>query len=208
MKKLGLAVGVVLATAMPWAQAQDKSGAKGDAKADVVVTKEPGKAKMAGIAKITAKVLAVDAANRQLTLKGPRGKEEVVTVSQDVKNFDQIKVGDDVVVRYYEALSLTLVKDGKELVERKEKSGAVKAKPGERPAAAVGRQVEVVANVTAVDAKTQKVTLKGPNQTVEMKVPDPEQFKLIKVGDQIKAVYEEAVALSVETAPAKAAPKK
>jgi hypothetical protein len=204
MKHLGLAVGVVLATVMPWAQAQDK----GDPKADVVVVKKPGQAKMAGVATITAKVLAIDAANRQLTLKGPRGNETVVTVSPDVKNFDQIKVGDDVVARYYEALSLTLVKDGKELVERKESADAYKAKAGERPAAAVGRQVEVMADVTAVNPKTQKVTLRGPKQTVELKVADPEQFKLIKVGDQIKAVYQEAVALSVEPAKAKAPPAK
>jgi hypothetical protein len=39
---------------------------------------------------------------------------------------------------------------------------------------------------------------------VQLKVPDPGQFKLVKVGDQIQAVYTEAVALSVEpAAPAK-----
>ena len=66
----------------------------------------------------------------------------------------------------------------------------------------MGRQVEVTADVIAVDAKTQTLTLKGPKQTVELKVPDPAQFKMVKVGDQIQAVYTEALALSVETAPA------
>jgi Cu/Ag efflux protein CusF len=63
--------------------------------------------------------------------------------------------------------------------------------------------MEVTANVTAVDAKTQTVTLKGPKRTVDLKVPDPGQFKLIKVGDQIQAVYTEALALAVEPAPKK-----
>jgi len=54
--------------------------------------------------------------------------------------------------------------------------------------------------VIAVNAKTQTVTLKGPKHTVDLKVPDKGQFKLIKVGDQVQAVYTEAVAVSVEPA--------
>jgi Cu/Ag efflux protein CusF len=46
------------------------------------------------------------------------------------------------------------------------------------------------------------VTLRGPKQTVDLRVNDPEQLKLIKVGDQIEAVYAQALALSVEPAPA------
>ncbi|HSS70100.1 MAG TPA: hypothetical protein VLQ46_05540, partial [Casimicrobiaceae bacterium] len=72
------------------------------------------------------------------------------------------------------------------------------AKPGEKPAAGVGRQVQVTANVVAVDAATQTVTLRGPKQTVNLHVNDPAQFKLVKVGDQVEATYTEAVALSVE----------
>ena len=57
----------------------------------------------------------------------------------------------------------------------------------------------ITADVIAIDAKTQTLTLKGPKQTVELRVPDPKQFKLVKVGDQIQATYTEAVAISVET---------
>ena len=55
----------------------------------------------------------------------------------------------------------------------------------------------------AVDAETQQVTLKGPNRTVDLHVDDPEQLKLIKVGDQIEAVYTQAVAVTVEPVAAK-----
>jgi len=44
------------------------------------------------------------------------------------------------------------------------------------------------------------IRLRGPERQVELKVSDPAQLKLIKVGDQIHAVYTEAVALSVEPA--------
>ena len=53
----------------------------------------------------------------------------------------------------------------------------------------------------AVDTKNKIVTLRGPKQTVDPRVNDPEQLKLIKVGDQIEAVYAQALALSVEPAP-------
>jgi Cu/Ag efflux protein CusF len=66
----------------------------------------------------------------------------------------------------------------------------------------VAQQLEVTADVTAVDKKKQIVTLRGPNRTVDLKVRDPEQLKLIKVGDQVQAVYTEALALGLEPAAA------
>jgi len=177
---------------------------KPDAKSAAMVASAPGTATVASAVSISASVEAIDKAQRKLTLKGPKGNVQTVTAGPEVRNFDQIKVGDLVVARYVESLTLTLKKDGKELRAKTETTDAARAKAGEKPAGIVGRQVEVTADVIAVDAKTQTLTLKGPNQTVELKVPDPAQFKLVKVGDQIQATYTEAVALSVETAaPAK-----
>ena len=180
------------------ANAQKASG-------DTAVTKEssPGKATIAQAHTIVATVEAVDAAQRQVTLKGPKGKVVPLTVGPDVRNLEQVKVGDRVSVRYLEALTLTLKKDGKALPSSTKASDAARAKAGERPGGAVAEQVTVTADVTAVDAKTGIVTLKGPKQVVDLHVADPEQLKLIKVGDQIEAVYTQALALSVEPAAAK-----
>lgn len=168
--------------------------------AAVVTKKEPGKVAVAEVTKITATVEAIDQSKRQVTLKGPKGNTLVLPVSPDAKNFDQVKVGDKVVVGYIQALSMTLKKGGKELPSKTEKSDMARAASGEQPAGAVARQVTVIADVTAVDAKTSTVTLKGPERVVDLKVRDPEQFKLIKVGDQIEAVYSEGLAVSVEPA--------
>jgi hypothetical protein len=62
----------------------------------------------------------------------------------------------------------------------------------------VAREVKVVANVVAVDPKKQTVRLRGPERTVDLKVRDPNQLKLMKVGDQVEATYIEATAISVE----------
>jgi hypothetical protein len=123
-----------------------------------------------------------------------------MTVDPQVRNLEQVKVGDQVVVRYFEALSLTLKKDGKELRGSTEQTDAVRTPKGDRPGGAVAKETEVTADVIAVNAKTQTVTLKGPKHTVDLKVPDKGQFKLIKVGDQIQAVYTEALAVGVEPA--------
>ena len=121
-------------------------------------------------------------------------------VGSDVRNLDQVKVGDRVVVHYVEALSLALMKGGKELRSRSETSDSARTAAGERPGAAAGAQIRVTADVIGVDRKHHVVTLRGPKQVVELHVRDPEQLKLIKVGDQIDAVYTEALALAVEPA--------
>jgi ribosomal protein L6P/L9E len=59
----------------------------------------------------------------------------------------------------------------------------------------------------AVDPKASTITVKGPKgNLVTLDVQNPDQFKVVKKGDQIEATYTEALALSVEPAP-KAATK-
>jgi Cu/Ag efflux protein CusF len=175
-----------------------------DGNTATVTESSPGKVAVAKSTKVTATVEAIDQQTREVTLKGPNGKLHTMTAGPDVRNLDKVKVGDRVVVRYVEALSLTLKKDGKELRSRKDTEGAKRAAAGEQPGGAAAQVVEVTADVVAVNAKTQTVTLRGPNRTVDLKVRDPEQFKLIKVGDQVEAVYQQAMAIGVEpAAPAK-----
>jgi Cu/Ag efflux protein CusF len=169
-----------------------------------VVATAPGKAVIAETVKITATITAIDKATRDVTLKGPQGNELTVTAGPDVKNFDQLKVGDQVALQYVEALSLELKKGGGAKVAKTEKTDAVAAKKGEAPGGAAGRQVTVVADVVALDPAKQIVTLKGPKQTVNLRVPDPAQFKNIAKGDQVEATFTQAMAVAVEPA----APKK
>jgi hypothetical protein len=198
MNKLAILVVTVIAGVSASALAQTPAAQGG-----TMTATAPGKGVAANVVEITASVQAVDKANRTVTIKGPRGRVETVTAGPEVKNFDQIKVGDNVVLRYVEALSLELKKGGTAPVARTDREVGGTAKPGEKPAAGVGRQIHVTANVVAVDAATQTVSLKGPKRTVDLHVGDPEQFKLVKVGDQVEATYTEAVALSVEPVAAK-----
>jgi hypothetical protein len=194
-----IAAGSVAAPAF----AQKKPAVAGDS----VQLTAPGQGGAAAVVQISASVEAIDAANRTVTLKGPRGNVVTLDIGPQVRNFDQIKVGDFVVVKYAEALSLELKKDGSGIRERSEKTEARRAEPGAKPEAGAARQVTVTADVMAVNPKARTITLRGPKRTVDLKVNDPEQLKLVKVGDQVVATYVEAVAVSVEPGKAPAAKK-
>jgi hypothetical protein len=167
----------------------------------VFTTTAPGKRTDERIAEVSATVEAMNAADRTVTLKGSNGELVTVAVGPDVTNFSEIKVGDFVFMRYYQALTLELKKGGKALVARTETDAGGIARPGERPAAGGAREVHVVADVVALDPATQTVTLRGPTLVVDLLVHDPKQFALVSVGDQVEATYIEAAAISVEPAP-------
>jgi hypothetical protein len=149
---------------------------------------------------VTATVVAIDKATRTVTLKGPKRTVDVVA-GDEVRNFDQIRVGDTVVAKYVEALTLELKKT-KAPAEAKGEAAAVRAAPGSRPAGAVGREVTVLADVVGVDPKNSIISLKGPRGNVlDLRVQNPDHFKVVKKGDQVEAVYTEALAIAVTPAP-------
>jgi hypothetical protein len=173
-----------------------------------VLASEPGKATVARTVEVSAQVLAIDKATRTLTLKSPKGEVLDVVAGEEVRNFDQIKVGDLVVARYVAALTLELKKTKVAAGDPTVREGMAKAQPGERPAVAGARQITAIADVTAVDPQKSTITLKGPRGNVmTLNVLNPDQFKVVKKGDQVEVTYTEALALTVEPAPKPAAAK-
>jgi hypothetical protein len=59
---------------------------------------------------VTAKVEAIDPQKRTVTLRGPQGNVVTLKVDEQAKKFDQVKVGDEVVVRHTEAVAITVQK--------------------------------------------------------------------------------------------------
>lgn len=155
-----------------------------------------GKLSLGQLTEIRATVEAVDLAQRKVQLKGPRGNVVSVTVGDEVKNLAEVEVGDDVVAQYYQSLALSLAEADASMA-LSEESVAVNAQPGEKPGGAELRQVTAVARVDAIDAAASTVTLRGPKgNTVDVEVP-AEALKKVKVGDLVRVVYSEALAVSV-----------
>ena len=201
MMKSRIALAVISAAFAATAFAQKPEAAGG-----TVVASEPGRAAIVRAAEISAQVVAIDKATRTVTLKGPQGNAVDIVAGDEVKNFDQIKLGDFVVARYAQALTLELKKTKVKAGEPTVTEAAARAKPGERPAGAVGREVHAIADVIGVDPKKSTITLKGPRgNVVTLNVQNPDQFKVVKKGDQVEVTYTEALALSVEPAPKPAA---
>ena len=169
-----------------------------------MVASEPGKAAVMATIEVTANITAIDKAARMVTLKGPKRTVEIVA-GDDVKNFDQLKVGDNVTVKFVEALTLELKKTTVK-PDIKADVAAVRATPGAKPGGAVGRQITIIAEVVMVDPENSIIALKGPQgRVVELPVQNKDQFKVVKKGDQVEVVYTEAVALAVTPAAAKPA---
>ena len=164
----------------------------------------PGKAAGVRVLEIRAVVVGLNKDARTLDVKGPSGRVVTLQAGDEVKNYDQIQLGDNVVARFMQSITLELKKGGKGIMSRTDSKDAVAAKPGERPGMAAGRQVHVIANVVEVNKKKMTVTLKGPRGNyVDLQLEDPKQIARVKKGDQVEAVFTEALALTVEPAPAK-----
>jgi Cu/Ag efflux protein CusF len=189
-KYLIIAALIVVAPAA-WAQ-QDTS---------VQVMKAPGTATIKGTNTVKATVQEIDAATRTVVLKTSNGRIVEVEVGEEARNFDQLKVGDIVTAVYHESLTLNLKKRGGAAPSVEETPTAERTPAGDKPGGSVGREVKIVANVVAVNPKKQTITLRGPKgNTLDLIVQDPTQFADIRKGDQVDAVYTEALAISVEPA--------
>jgi Cu/Ag efflux protein CusF len=191
--KIALLVAGAIAGAAPLV-----AGAQQAPTTTTAMSTSPGKAVAVQTTKASAVVVGIDREYRIVTLKTAGAKIFEVVAGPEVKNFDKIQLGDKVHVSYVEALSLELKKSGAGVRSGSERSGAVSAPAGAQPGAAAGRQVTVLADVVGVNQKTHMVTLRGPKGLVDLHVEDPDQLKNIKKGDQVEAVYTEAVAVMVE----------
>jgi len=190
-----LALGLVAAACLP-AAAQQKPAATIDAG---VVT-APGKAVAAQSVKTTATITAIDPATRTVKMKRQDGKEVSLALSEEVRNFEQLKVGDKVSAEYTQAVALALKKGGgKASAEYGE--ALKRSEPGQKPATLLVEGDGAGVAISKFDAKKKSVTLKGPQgNLVDLAVEDPEQLKNIKKGDQVQAVYRESLAIKVEAA--------
>jgi hypothetical protein len=150
-----------------------------------------GPGKFAGVveAKVTLVVDSIDKASRSLVLKDDKGEQSKFVVGDQAKNFDQIKVGDLVVISYTQELLMTLVKGGGQLRERIDSGQQGMAAPGQMPGAFESKEVAFVADVQQVDRKNQTSPCAGAVKTVTLKIKDPEQLKLINKGDQVEGVF-------------------
>ena len=167
------------------------------------------KAPIAGVAAQEAaliydgEVTKIDAATRTVTLMNKDGETSIVA-GPEVKNFAEIKVGDHFDVVYELAVAIELVKVKNPGTTSEQVSTSTTTAPqGDKPGMITTKTITATANVEAIDAAKNIVSLKGPQGNIfKVKVQNPDLLKDIAVNDQVKVVYTEAIA-AVVSAPAK-----
>ncbi len=170
-------------------------------------TKGPWKGRSGGTSEavmVTATVQAVDVKARTVTLKGPEGKVVTIKVDPEIQNLEKLKVGDEVVAKYYEALAWEVKKAGTSTMQPGiTESAGVDKGAGHRTA--IGkRSVKMVVTITSIDTVAKTVTVKEPDgPTSVIKVKNPANLEGVKVGDQVEVKFSQALAVSLEPAPKK-----
>jgi hypothetical protein len=151
---------------------------------------------------VTATVEAVDLGERLVTLRGPGGESFTVYASDAVRNLPQVEVGDQVVIRYREAIAAELSQPGQPTGGAEVSAQITRAPLGARPAAEVAQQVKTTVRIEALDLASNTVSFTGPNgmeRMVAVQDPNMQAFlQTLSVGDQVAITYSEALALSVE----------
>ena len=156
----------------------------------------------AKLAEKTLTVEDVDKANRLVTLKGPEGKMVTVHADAQVKNFDQIKKGDRVNVKYYEAMAVEVIAPGAETSQPGVKTAKASAEKGSKPAGGVARQTTKTVEVLSIDKFKKAISFRdadGRWREISMEKPELQHYLTdLKEGDKVLVTFTEALAVSVD----------
>ena len=149
---------------------------------------------------ITATVTAVDPAKRLISLKTEDGREVTVEAGEEVRNFSQIEVGDQVDVQFYRSLAAELTKATAAASDEPVLLGA-RAAEGDKPAGAAGAVYTAIVTVDSVDPATSTVRFTGPEgkqrETTAQREEGKQFVSQLKPGDRVQLTYAEAFAVAV-----------
>ncbi|WP_347232537.1 hypothetical protein [Paraburkholderia sp. RAU2J] len=144
-----------------------------------------------------ATVHGVDPAMRTVTLTTRSGKVMELEVTNEARNFDQLALGDVVTAQYRESLTLSLL-DEKAQASRRPCAAWSEARRRTRPRSDDPRGCR-----RRQPAREDRDVARPRGEMVDLHMQDPERLRRIKKGNQVKAVYTEALAISVEPASTK-----
>lgn len=152
----------------------------------------------------SAVVSAIDVPARRLDVTTADGAHANVMLDPTVKNIDRIRVGDRVVVSYYQGIVAEVKKPGEGIRNTEVSTAEAVAPPGQQPAAAVGTQVRTTVNVVAVDKQQNTITVRrqdGSSRTLNVVREDGQRFiSQLRAGDEVEIAYTDAVAVAVRPA--------
>jgi Cu/Ag efflux protein CusF len=162
----------------------------------------PASVSKAAVVTETATIVAIDATNRMISLKGEDGTVETIYAGPEVQRFKELKVGDKVTFKYYESVVFAIQQPGAK--PPAEAPPSLVRGTGPRPGGTLSQQMTAVVTVTAIDMAVPSVSIKTEKgELMSFKVEDKSNLKGVKVGDKVQITYTQALAVSVGDAPKK-----
>jgi len=134
-------------------------------------------------------VTKIDAANRTATLKNDQGETQFVA-GPGVKNFKQIKVGDQLNVSFEIGVAVELLNSKGNIRSEKQTTTVTTAPAGDKPAGTVSNTTTVITDVMEIDKAKRNISVKGMDGEIHViHVKNKKLFSQIALHDQIKVVY-------------------
>jgi hypothetical protein len=162
---------------------------------------------VANVSTLNAKVTGVDKAQRLVTLRTDDGREQTIKCGPEVRNFDQIEVGDNVMAEFHEATAIFARKPeaaagatGAESRSGPKSYGTAELAPlGAKPGGLITNVTEVTATVEDIDYAKRQVKVLGPSGQPRVVTVgnDVQNLENVKKGDEVVLRYTEALAISV-----------
>ena len=161
-------------------------------------TTNSGSVRSATVVTVHGKIIKVDKARKLVTIEGPEGRKATILV-ENPRNLDAAKVGDSVVVRFFEIVSVRKKRANENVPTASLREGIATAKPGGLPGAVLEQKLQLLLTVEAIDRANGTVTVKAGDGTDEtVKARNPNNLKHLKVGDELVVTLERAVGISIE----------
>ncbi|OYD80431.1 hypothetical protein [Azospirillum brasilense] len=149
--------------------------------------------------RLTAVVTAVDKPSRTVTLRHADGGLEEVTAGPDVRNFDQIAVGDTVRAEYNQSTSI-FARPPQSGASSAEGQSISRAAPGEKPGGTAAVSQEATGTVEDIDQDRRVVTVRGPQGRTQkvLVAPDVQGLENVRQGDEVVIRHTAALTIVVE----------
>jgi hypothetical protein len=146
----------------------------------------------------TSKVTAVDASKRTVSLTNEAGATNTYKLGKAVRNFDQIKVGDEVKATLVESVAVAVRKSSAP-ADAGEGDLVAIAPEGAMPGVIMAKTRQITAKIVSVDTTARTVTVEGPmGGTPTIKVGPKVNLDELQKGDDVMLRVTDALAIRVQ----------
>lgn len=156
-------------------------------------------------ATLQGQITALNTSTREVTVTGSDGSSVEIVAGPDIRNFNQLKVGDQVALDYRAAVALELEPAGSAPLGATATQARTVPNRGDIPGGARSNTISLVTEVAAVNPERGTIALRGESgntQLIAVERPDLRaKLPNVKRGDLLRISYTQAVALGIRRFP-------